>query len=64
MGQKSDKKLRRAYLTGQDIGCWDGEDRAAKGSGYKGALSTSRTGLTCQKWTKQSPHKHGYTPKK
>mmetsp|Transcript_8174 Transcript_8174/g.18379 ORF Transcript_8174/g.18379 Transcript_8174/m.18379 type:complete len:673 (-) Transcript_8174:81-2099(-) len=29
---------------------------------YRGVLSTSRDGYTCQKWTSQTPNSHSYTP--
>ena len=45
-----------------DIECWDSGDRGKKGSGYRGAQSTTRDGFTCQKWSSQFPHEHSYTP--
>ena len=32
-----------------------------KGTEYKGTISTTANGKTCQKWTEQSPHKHFMT---
>jgi len=33
-----------------------------RGAGYRGCQSKTKTGLTCQKWTDQSPHTHDRTP--
>ena len=31
-----------------------------KGSGYRGCQTKTKSGLTCQRWDRQSPHKHSY----
>ena len=40
------------------IECADGSRK----EDYRGTLSTSRDGYTCQKWTSQTPNTHSYTP--
>ncbi|XP_033101733.1 coagulation factor V-like [Anneissia japonica] len=31
---------------------------------YRGSINRTPTGRTCQKWTSQTPHEHGYKPEK
>jgi len=44
-----------------DAECWDKDNRDLKGLGYTGTKSTTRSGKTCQNWSEQTPHKHGFT---
>ncbi|XP_049340141.1 plasminogen isoform X1 [Astyanax mexicanus] len=32
------------------------------GENYRGKISTTESGLTCQRWDSQKPHNHGYMP--
>uniref|UniRef100_A0A8C2J276 Plasminogen n=1 Tax=Cyprinus carpio TaxID=7962 RepID=A0A8C2J276_CYPCA len=32
------------------------------GENYRGKISTTASGLTCQRWDSQKPHNHGYIP--
>ncbi|CAH1267173.1 HGF [Branchiostoma lanceolatum] len=46
--------------TGQD--CQQGECRVGDGASYRGAVSVTETGKTCQRWDRQTPHEHDYAP--
>ena len=41
---------------GSPVGCFDGA-----GADYRGAASTTNGGLTCMKWSAQTPHSHSRT---
>merc|ERR1719174_2208722 len=42
-----------AQLSGFDTGCYDESD---KGKGYRGLVTATASGRTCQVWTKDKPH--------
>lgn len=37
--------------------CYEG-----RGSGYRGTVDVTPTGLACQRWDSQYPHNHTFTP--
>ena len=37
--------------------------KSLKCENYRGRMSVTATGRTCQRWDEQTPHKHGYTAK-
>ncbi|KAI8502392.1 hypothetical protein Bbelb_199800, partial [Branchiostoma belcheri] len=39
------------------VGCLVGD-----GTSYRGSMSVTLTGRTCQDWNSQTPHEHGFTP--
>lgn len=38
------------------------KDEDEKAAYYRGTVSKTNTGLTCQKWTEQAPNSHSVTP--
>ncbi|XP_035676052.1 scavenger receptor cysteine-rich domain superfamily protein-like [Branchiostoma floridae] len=49
---------------GEDAGvvCSDGECQTGNGASYRGTVSVTPTGKTCQRWDSQTPHVHSRTP--
>ncbi|MCP3664190.1 MAG: hypothetical protein GY696_17150, partial [Gammaproteobacteria bacterium] len=41
---------------------WNGIPTCKSPQGYTGSKSKTTTGLTCQRWDSQKPHKHDRTP--
>merc|ERR1719321_422381 len=48
-----------AQLSGFDTGCYDESD---KGKGYRGLVTSTSSGRTCQVWTKDKPHSISIDP--
>jgi hypothetical protein len=48
----------------EEVGSSNEKLTGAKGNAYRGKQNKSISGKTCQKWTNQTPHKHGNTPEK
>uniref|UniRef100_A0A3B4FM74 Kringle domain-containing protein n=1 Tax=Pundamilia nyererei TaxID=303518 RepID=A0A3B4FM74_9CICH len=38
------------------------ECMVCNGENYRGKISTTENGFTCQRWDSQKPHNHGYNP--
>ena len=59
--QKGDK-IRYDYTCCEPVSKVSEKLSGIGGVDYRGNVSETRTGKTCQKWTAQFPHKHGNTP--
>ena len=49
---------RRGRTVKEGVGC---QEEAIQGSDYSGTANTTTGGLTCQAWSVQEPHEHGYS---
>ena len=55
-------KIRYDYTCCEPVSKVSEKLSGTGGVDYRGNVSETRTGKTCQKWTAQFPHKHGNTP--
>lgn len=53
---QAEKRLRPLNVT---TGCFRG-----KGEGYRGRVNITVSGIPCQRWDAQTPHRHHFTPEK
>ncbi|KAI8482588.1 hypothetical protein Bbelb_396550 [Branchiostoma belcheri] len=48
---------------GKDVSAMpEGYCQEGNGASYRGTVSVTETGKTCQRWDSQTPHEHDYTP--
>lgn len=56
------KDLFLLFNTFISVCCFTEECIQCSGENYRGKISVTENGFTCQRWDSQKPHNHGYNP--
>ncbi|XP_019616148.1 PREDICTED: plasminogen-like [Branchiostoma belcheri] len=58
------KRSTNSWLRTFAMGTCEASCRVGDGASYRGTVSVTATGMTCQRWDSQTPHRHTMTPAK
>ena len=59
-GKNTAAETRGVFASAEHQDSCDETMYGARGAGYRGCQSVTRSGLTCQSWSKQTPHAHAF----